>query len=87
MANHPSAEKRNRQRLVRTSRNRSIRSAVRSALKVARSAVAEGDAKKAVEPVRKAASALARAASRGVLHRKTAARQTSRIHAALAKLG
>ena len=87
MANHPSADKRNRQRTVRTLRNRSIRSAVRTVLKQARTAIAAGDAKKAAEPVRKAASALARAASQGVLHRRTAARQTSRIQAALAKLG
>lgn len=87
MANHPSAEKRNRQRLTRTARNRGIRSAVRTALKRARLAVASGDAKQAAESVKQAASALARAASQGVLHRRTAARQTSRIQAALAKLG
>jgi len=87
MANHPSAEKRNRQRINRSTRNRGVRSAVRTAIKKARTAVAAGDPKKAAEPVREAASALARAASRGVLHKRTAARQTSRIQAALAKLG
>ncbi len=87
MANHVSAEKRNRQRIVRTERNRSLRSAVRNAVKKARAALAAGDKSAALEPVRAAASALARAAGKGVIHQKTAARATSRIAAALAKLG
>ena len=41
MANHPSAEKRNRQRVVRTERNRAAKSALRSALKEA--ALHDGD--------------------------------------------
>ena len=85
MANHPSAEKRNRQRIARTQRNRSIRSSVRTAVKQARTAIAAGDSQ-AAERVRAAISTLAIAASRGVLHKKTAARATSRIQAALAKL-
>ena len=44
MANHASAEKRNRQRIRRTERNRAVRSAVRSAVKKARVALAQGDA-------------------------------------------
>ena len=47
MAHHPSAEKRNRQRLVRTERNTSVRSAVRTAVKKARTALSEGDRKAA----------------------------------------
>lgn len=87
MANHVSAEKRNRQRLVRTQRNRSVRTLVRNAVKSARAALEAGDKAAAAEPVKKAAIALARAASKGVLHQKTASRATSRIAAALAKLG
>jgi small subunit ribosomal protein S20 len=86
MANHVSAEKRNRQRIVRTTRNRSVRTAVRNALKSARAALAAGDKNAALEPVKKAAGVLARAASKGVLHQKTASRTASRIAAALAKL-
>lgn len=86
MANHPSAEKRNRQRIARTARNRSIKSSVRTAVKRARTALASGDAKTAADQVKQATSALAGAASKGVLHKKTAARTTSRIQAALAKL-
>ncbi len=86
MANHPSAEKRNRQRLTRTERNKNVRTSVRTAVKKARAAIEAGDAAAAVAPVREAASALARAASKGVLHNRTAARTTSRIQSALSKI-
>lgn len=86
MANHPSAEKRNRQRIVRTERNRAVRSAVRTAVKKARTALAGGDAAAAAEPVKLATVALAKAASKGVVHVKAASRLTSRITSALSKL-
>ena len=85
MANHPSAEKRNRQRIVRTERNRAAKSALRSTLKKARAAVASGDAAKAKTGTASAEKALAKAASKGVIHPRTAARTTSRIAKALAK--
>jgi small subunit ribosomal protein S20 len=86
MASHASAEKRNRQRVVRTARNRGVRSSVRTVLKKARDALAKGDAKAAKQPVADAAKALARAASKGVLPANTASRVSSRISAQLAKL-
>jgi len=82
MANHPSAAKRNRQRVVRTARNKTIRSALRTAVKTARAAIASGD-KDAKQKVHDAAVALARAVRAGVIHKSTAARTTSRIEAAL----
>ena len=85
MANHPSAEKRNRQRVVRTERNRAAKSALRSAIKKARAIVASGDAAKAKTSVATAEKSLAKAASKGVIHPRTAARTTSRIAKALAK--
>jgi small subunit ribosomal protein S20 len=69
MANHPSAAKRNRQRIKRTARNKTLRSALRTAVKKARAAVVS----------------LARAASAGVIHRNAASRTTSRITSALSK--
>jgi small subunit ribosomal protein S20 len=83
MANHASAEKRNRQRITR---NRAARATVRTVLKKARLAIAEGNADKAKEPVLAATKALAKAASKGVLKKKTASRVTSRISAALSKI-
>jgi small subunit ribosomal protein S20 len=86
MANHASAEKRNRQRIRRTERNRAVRSAVRSAVKKARLAISQGDAAVAKTSVLTASRALARAASKGVIHVRAAARTTSRMQSALHKL-
>jgi small subunit ribosomal protein S20 len=84
MANHPSAEKRNRQREKRALRNKSVKSEVRTVLKQARTAITSGE-KTAAERVRDAVSALGRAASKGVIHKKTASRATARVRAALHK--
>ena len=86
MANHPSAAKRNRQRVQRTARNKNVRSAVRSAVKKARTAIESGDAS-AKDAVHAATVALARAASAGVLHSNSASRSTARIQSALHKRG
>jgi small subunit ribosomal protein S20 len=90
MANHPSAEKRNRQRIRRTERNernRAAISSVRTLVKKARAAIAAGDKTKAKSSVDAASTALAKAAQRGALHIKAASRTTARIQSALAKLG
>ena len=86
MANHPSAAKRNRQRIVRTLRNKGIRSEVRTAVKKARAALASGSLDTARESVKAASTLLAHAVSKGVVHMNTASRTTSRIQSALAKL-
>jgi small subunit ribosomal protein S20 len=87
MANHPSAEKRNRQRIVRALRNRSAMSALRTSVKQARQAIAGGGAQVARDRVEQASQALAKAAQKGVIRLQTAARTTSRIQKALHKLG
>ncbi len=87
MANHPSADKRNRQRIVRAARNRATLSALRTAVKQARQAVAEGAPEAAREKVQQASRALAKAAQKGVIRPQTAARTTSRVQKALHKLG
>jgi small subunit ribosomal protein S20 len=86
MANHPSAEKRNRQRIVRTERNRALKSALRTTVKKARAAVTAGDAKVVAPLVAAAESALARAASKGVIAKKAASRVTARLAAHAAKV-
>jgi small subunit ribosomal protein S20 len=83
MANHPSAEKRNRQRIVQTDANRSVKGAVRTAVKKARLAIAQGDAQAASAPVAQASLALAKAASKRIIHPGSAARTTSRIQSQL----
>jgi small subunit ribosomal protein S20 len=81
MANHPSAEKRNRQRIVRTERNRSVKAAVRTLLKKARAALGATAAKAGDSAAAMAAAikAVDRAASKGVVHPKMAARAKSRL--------
>jgi small subunit ribosomal protein S20 len=79
MANHPSAEKRNRQRVVRTVRNRSIKSSVRTKIRVARAAAETPGTPEAKAKMVEAVSSLDRAASKGVIHAKTASRKKARL--------
>ena len=84
MANHASAEKRNRQRITRTERNRAAKSAIRTELKKARAAIKEapGDAQAIV---RATSGAVASAGLKGTIPRKRAARLQSRLAKALNK--
>jgi small subunit ribosomal protein S20 len=84
MANHASAEKRNRQRVQRTERNRAAKSALRTTVKKARLAL-KGTPQEATELVTAAVSALDRAASKGKIPAKRASRVKSRLAAALHK--
>lgn len=86
MANHPSADKRNRQRIVRTARNRAVRSSLRTRVRAARAAIQSGVKADAVAATYTAKIALAKAAGKGVIHRNAAARTTSRLDKALAAL-
>ena len=84
MANHPSAEKRNRQRVKRTDRNRAVKSAVRTVIKKARAAI-ETTPKEAAATVKAAIRAVDKAKSKGVVHKKAAARKKARLARALHK--
>ena len=84
MANHASAVKRNRQRLKKTARNRAAKSALRTEIKKARSAVVSGP-KDAPGLVTAAISALDRAASKGMIPAKRASRLKGRLTVALHK--
>lgn len=81
MANVPSAEKRNRQRIKRRARNLKHLVPMRTRVKRARNALdSVKDSPEAVEPAIIAAlRELARAAQKGVIHKKTAARKISRL--------
>ncbi len=81
MANHPSAEKRNRQRIKRTLRNRGVSSAVRTQVKAVRTALHAKDAAAAATALKVATVALDKAATKGVLHPKAASRTISRLTA------
>ena len=79
MANHKSAQKRARQTLKRTERNRSTRSRVKSAVKSARTALAAGDAGETATALKAAEAVLRRAASKGAIPKKRASRSVSRL--------
>jgi small subunit ribosomal protein S20 len=87
VANHPSAEKRNRQRIKRTLRNRAIKSEVRTHVKSVRAAIAAKDPKAAATALAAATVALDRAAGRGAVEKKAASRTVSRLATQVHKLG
>jgi len=84
MANHASAEKRNRQRIKRTERNRAAKSRLRTELKKARATIKATPAD-AAAVVREASGQLASAAIKGTIPRKRASRLQGRLAAALHK--
>jgi small subunit ribosomal protein S20 len=86
VANHPSAEKRNRQRVKRTNRNRAIKSAVRTHVKTVRSAIASGDQKAAKAALAEATVAIDKAASKGAFPKRSASRKVSRLASQVHKL-
>ena len=79
MAQHKSAKKRARQSLARRTRNRTVRSRLKTAVKYARAALAGDDGAAASEALRKAEREIRKAASRGVLSKKQASRRVSRL--------
>ena len=79
MANHKSAEKRVRQTAKRRLRNRHILSTMRTYIKRVRVAIEEGNADEAQAKLKEAVSALARASSKGVIHRNHASRKIGRL--------
>jgi small subunit ribosomal protein S20 len=83
LANIHSAIKRNRSSKRRAARNLTARSRARSAVKDARVAIASGE--DVSKNVNAAASALDRAAEKGIIHKRNAARRKSRLMKAAAK--
>ncbi len=65
-------------------RNAAIRTGVKSAIKSAREAIATRDPKKAGEALRQAVRTISKAASKGVLHPRNAARRVARLAKSLA---
>lgn len=75
-----------RQNEKRRIRNRTFRSRTRTFVKKARAAIKTGNANNAVEAVRDAIRDLDMAASRGIIHKRNAARRKSRLMKQLAAL-
>ncbi len=85
MANTRSAEKRNRQAQSRRLRNVAVRTSVKNAVKTVREAVARSDPAQARQALAQAARVIDRAASKGVVHRRTASRKIARLARAVGK--
>ncbi len=78
MANIKSQIKRNRQNEKRRLRNRTVRSEINTRSKAALAA-ADDDPEAAAEALRQAVKRIDKAASKGVIHKNTAARRKSRL--------
>lgn len=79
MANHKSAIKRARQSELRHARNRSVKTRVKNVTKNVRQIVAEGAQDVAMAKLNEAKSVIAKAAKKGVIHKRTASRKISRL--------
>lgn len=78
MANTKSAKKRARQTIRRSTRNTMARSQVKTAIKTARNAL-ETNAADYKDSVQAAVSRLQKAANKGIIHHRNAARKISRL--------
>ncbi len=87
MANTPSAKKAARKIARRTAINKSRRSRMRTFLRKVEEAILTGDKAAAQAAFKVAEPELARAASKGVIHRNTAARKISRLSGRVKAVG
>ena len=86
MANIKSARKRARQAQVRRVHNMSLRTAVRTAIKNVKKAVAGGDRAAAAKVLRDSQRVIDRVVAKGVMHRNAGDRHKSRLAHALKNL-
>ena len=79
MATHKSALKRNKQSKEKRLRNRNVKSNLKTTIKAVNAAIEEKDPKKAQEVLSQVTPVINKAASKGVIHKKNAARKISRL--------
>lgn len=79
MANHKSAEKRARQTIKKTERNRFYRTRLKNITKAVREAAANNDKAAANEALKIANKSIHAMVSRGFLKKQTASRRVSRL--------
>ncbi len=87
MAHNKSQEKRNRQTIVRTARNKAVRSELKTRIKSAVAAAESGDAAAAAEALRLAQKRIDQAAAKGVLKKNTAARRKRNLVRQVRRIG
>ena len=78
MANIKQQKKRNLQNETRRVRNLAVRTELKTRVKNVHASI-DGDAADSVEPLRMAQKRLDKAGSKGVIHKRQAARRTSRL--------
>ncbi|AJC19753.1 30S ribosomal protein S20 [Pandoraea faecigallinarum] len=83
MANTAQARKRARQTVKINAHNSALRSRLRTAVKAVRKAIAAGDQAAAKEVLRASAKTIDIIADKKIVHKNTAARQKSRLSAAI----
>ena len=86
MANHKSAEKRIRQTLKRTERNKYYRTRIKNLSRALNEAVDSSDLTKAQEALKVANKDIHSFVSKGILSKNTAARKLSRLNARVKKI-
>ncbi len=79
MANHKSAEKRNRQAQVRRLRNRMNRKEMKTAIRKFNESIESGSTEENQEALRQVTKVIARTARKGTIHKKNASRRISRL--------
>jgi small subunit ribosomal protein S20 len=83
MATHKSAEKKIRQTAVRTERNKSRMSKMKTFIKKVEAAIKAKDKEKAKVALKEAESVIAKTAQKGTVKKETASRKTSRLSKAV----
>jgi small subunit ribosomal protein S20 len=86
VANHKSAEKRNRQSQDRRLRNRINKSQMKNAIRKVNEAVTAGSGDDAKEALAQAIPMIAKTASKGTIHKKAASRKISRLTRSVNKI-
>lgn len=86
MANHKSALKRAKQSELRRMRNRSRKTRMKNVTKAVDEAILANSPDTVVEKLKAAISIIDKTASKGVIHRNTAARKISRLTLRVQKL-
>jgi len=79
VANHKSAEKRNRQSQVRRLRNNMNKTKMKGVIRKVDEAVIAGSTDEAQEALKLAIPVIAKTASKGTIHKKNASRKISRL--------
>jgi small subunit ribosomal protein S20 len=79
MANIQSSQKKNRQRITHEARNASQKSAMRTAVKKLRAAIASKDSTQTEALLKEATKLISRLGGRGVIKPRTASREVSRL--------